>query len=366
MKKILISGIFLLAALSSCRQARPEPRPTIPLVYSILADSTGTAGLVARAGGAEGSIAIIGEPSDAIALARRFQFSDRVDNISGTASRDSLPDFAGESFDVVLDAYFSPYSEMVSGQEGLDSLREAAVKGAVFAWDSTCYRSQTDLRPLLFKQRAKILIFTSSLHSQYGLFDVDTLQQLCGGKSHLLSSALQMIQKALDGGARSIAVWTDRNTAASGAWEAVFNRFAGADASLEVLFTDQAVDIRTEFRDLLRQYRSSGKSMDALILDSYSADPSLLESELSIIRLAGIEEDRVFDNLLSPSFTVIDPLSTLVENTYRLLREEHLFTHRIALPAVKYYETEPAGDGEPILVEAAASYIQKAYVSDIH
>ena len=185
MRKILIPGILLLVMLASCKEVTTTPRPTIPMVYSILADSTGQAHLVSMAGdrGAEGSIAIIGEPS------RRFQSNDAVDNIDGRPSRDSLPDFAGERFDVILDALFAPY-----GETSLDSLREAAVTNALFAWDSTCFRSTTDSRPLLRKQRSKLLIYTSALQAAYGLFDVDTLQQLTGGKSRLLSPALLMMQ----------------------------------------------------------------------------------------------------------------------------------------------------------------------------
>lgn len=367
MRKFLIPGIVLAVMLAACKPVSTPPRPTIPLVYSILADTTGTAGLVAQAGtrGAEGSIAIIGEPSDAMALARCFAGADAVDNISGKPQRDSLADFAGETFDVLLDAVHAPYDASVSRQ-GLDSLREAAVANALFAWDSTCFRSVTDSKPLLFKSRAKILIYTSSLHSGYGVFDVDTLQQLAGGQSIVLSPVPLMLEKALDAGARNLAVWTSSAKKEAGVWEMAFARMRVPDASLSVLCTEPALDIRTELRDLLRQYRSSGKSLDALLIDNYVTDEFPLKSELGIIHMAGIEEDRIFDQLLSPSFFFVDPASTLMESTYRLLREKRLFTHRIARPAIRYYETETADDGEPILVEAAASYVQRAYVSDIH
>lgn len=368
MKKIPILGIVLMAMLASCRQVSTPPRPTIPLVYSVLADTTGAAGIAAGAGnsGADGSIAIIGEPADGILLAKHFVRADAMDNISGRPSRDSLADFAGETFDVLLDAVNAPYTVSVS-EQGLDSLREAAVANALFAWDSTCYRSATDSRPLLRKQRAKILVFTSSMQARYGLFDVDTLQQLAGGKSLLLSPVKLMLEKALDGGARNLAVWSSSAAREAGVWEAVFEEMeTEGRATLTVLSTEKAVDIRTEFRDFLRQYRASGKSLDALLLDSYQVDAAPLQSEISIIRRAGSEEDRSLDQLLSPSFFIVDPVSTLVESTYALLRSQHLFTHKIALPAVRYYESETADDGEPILVEAAASYVQRAYVSDFN
>lgn len=367
-KSSILTAALVLTAAASCRQTGAPPRPTIPLVYSILADTTGLAGLAAGAGdnGSEGSIAIIGEPEDAIALARRFRYADRVDNISGKPSRDSLPDFAGKSFDVILDAYNAPYAASVSAQ-GLDSLREAAVNNAVFAWDSTCFRSVTDNRPLLGKQRAAILLYASSLNASYGVFDVDTLQQLAGGKSIVLSPVPLMLEKALEGGALNLAVWTDRASARSLTWERVFERMPLPDgASLSVLCTNEALDIRTEFRELLRQYRANGKSLDVLLLDSYRIDVAPLLSELAMIRLAGTEEDGIFDKLLSPGFSVVDPASVLMDATYALLREHRFFTHRIALPSVKYYETAASDDGTPILVEAAPSYVQRAYVSNLY
>lgn len=363
MRKFLIPGILLVVLAASCKEVTTTPRPTIPLVYSILADTTGQARLVAMAGdrGADGSIAIIGEPSDAITLARRFQLSDRVDNIDGLQKRDSLPDFAGERFDVILDALYSPY-----GETGLDSLKESAVSNALFAWDSTCFRSNTDTRPLLRKQRSKLLIYTSALQAAYGLFDVDTLQQLSGGKSRLLSPAPLMLRKALSSGAHNLAVWTDSVTAATGAWEAVFKELDVPDATLAVLVPEDALDVRNQYRDVLSQYRSSGKSLDALLLDSYTDNLDLLENETRILRTAGTEEARVFDKLLSPSFCFVDPSSVIVEATYRLLREEHWFTHRIARPELTFYESDLSVNGDPILLEASEAYIQRAYVSDLH
>ena len=365
-KSTILALAALWAGMTSCKQANLSPRPTIPLVYSILADTTGTAGLVASAGraGEDFSIAIIGEPGDAIALARHFQYADRVDNISGKPSRDSLPDFAGERFDVILDAVNAPYGAYVSAQ-GMDSLREAAVNNAVFAWDSTCYRSATDKRPLLGKQRSSILIYTSSLQASYGVFDADTLQQLAGGKSRILSPVPLMLEKALEGGALNLAVWTDRASARSHTWETAFEKMKRPGASIAVICTDEALDIRTEFRQLLRQYRSLGKSLDVLLLDTYRIAPAPLLSELELIRMAGTEEDALLDKLLSPAFSFIDPASVLLDNTYRILRDNHLFSHRIALPALMYYETATADDGSPILVEVASSYVQRSYVSDL-
>ena len=376
MKKHLLIPFVLLAALS-CEEVQLQPRPTLDLVHSIAADSTGAGRLVAQSGrrGGEGSIAIIGEPGDVILLARRFQGTDRVDNIDGRPVRDSLPDFAGESFEVVMDARNTPYARFWTSAEPLadslkhvvlDSLREAAVLNAVSAWDSLSWRSAADAEPLLRKQRAKMLIFTSSLQAQWGLFDVDTLQQLCGGNCAVLSPVHSMLDEAYASGARSLAVWTSREVRNSGAWQQVFAQKGWADATLTVIAPEQALDIRTQLRSLLRQYRNSGRVLDALLLDSFTADLVPLRSELNIIKAEGTEEKSAFQAMLAPDFSIWDPSSSLIRTTYNTLRERHLFTHRIARPSVHYYETAESGEGTPLLIETSAAYAQDTYVPNLH
>lgn len=367
-RHLILAGLAAVTALWSCRQVVYTPRPSIPLVHAIAADTTGQGRLAARAGhrGAEGSIALIGEPEEVMALTRRFMRADTRDNIDGRAERDSLPDFAGESFDAILDAFNAPYTHFMEEDPALDSLREAAVRNAVFAWDSTSVKSAQDPQARLHKTRAKILIFTSSMQAEFGLFDVDTLQQLCGGRSILLSPAEVLLDEAFAGGALDIGVWTSRDVKASDAWQRVFERKAPAGASLAVIAPDSALDVRTELRGFLRQYRATGRPLDVLILDKYSIDLSPLQSELGMIRRAGAEEDAAFDKMLSQGFRFLEPGPAVVDATFRILRERNLFTHRIANPAVHYFQTEESEDGTPCLVEVGAAYVQRFYVSDQH
>ena len=371
MKRIVILGLAAMTVFASCKRNTEALQSSLPLVVSIAADSTGTGRIVAQAGkhGADGSIAIIGEPQDILLLARHFQTVDAVDNIDGRPVRDSLPDFAGERFDVILDAYNESYAHFIPEGEGAldqtDSLREAAVRNAVFAWDTTCVRSTADTELLLEKPRAKILIFTSSMQGEFGFPDVDTLQQLCGGKSILLSPVNILLDQAYASGARNMAVWTGRATRRSNAWQSVFARKAWADARLAVLTPESALDIRTEFRNLLRQYRSMGRPLDALIVDSYSFDRTYLESELALIRKEGTEEDASFNKMLAKGFRILEPQQALMHTTYELLRAQRLFTHRIARPALHYFETEESEQGLPVLVEVAPSYVQDTYVQNL-
>ena len=134
--------------VAACKHAVSVPRETIGLVHGIVDDTLGLRSVAARAGwsGADGVIALLGEPQDVLSLGRQFCATDRVDNVDGSEKRDSLPDFAGEIFHVYLDAFNAPYSRFSESPEGLEDLREIAVKGALHAWDTVCFRSLHSLR----------------------------------------------------------------------------------------------------------------------------------------------------------------------------------------------------------------------------
>lgn len=363
---LLIVLALLFAA--SCRPKAGAPRETIGLVYDIVADTTGVRVLVERAGGsgAEGSIALLGEPEDVVVLARRFAAEDQMDNVDGRPVRDSLPDFAGETIHALLDVYNAPYSQFITGKEGQDSLREVAVGGALHAWDTVCFRSASGRGIPLKKASAKILIFTSSLQAEYGLFDVDTLQQLVGGKCRLLSPVDILLEEALAAGAQNILVWAPDAVRESRVWEKALEVRRPTDATLAVLTPRPALDVRTQFRDILRQYQATGLPLDVLVMDVYGLDVVPLQSELGLIRLCGTEEDAAFDRMLSARFGFFEPSAAILRTTYGLLREQNLFAHKIARPVVKYYESVESESGNVILVEAAASYVNSTYVSSFN
>ena len=374
MIKRLFPVIVLLAAAVSCKEAQLQPRPTLPLVHAIAADTAGVGRLASMAGSLDGTITLIGEPQNAIILARRFQACDRVDNVSGTGVRDSLPDFAGERFQVIMDALNAPYARFWASAETqadslrhvvLDSLREVAVLNAVCAWDTLCWRSTADLHPVLRKDRAKLIIFTSSLQAQWGLFDVDTLQQMTGGSCRVLSPVQSLLADAYASGARSMAVWTTRDVRNSGVWQSVFEAMGFEDAHLSVIAPDAALDVRTELRSVLRQYSTTGSVLDALLIDSFTVNFAPLQSELTLIRNGGTMEDDTFRTMLAPTFVMMEPTASVIDATYRLLRDNHLFTHRITRPAVHYYETAESNEGTPLLVETTAAYAQSTYVSNL-
>lgn len=354
--------------VAACKHAVSVPRETIGLVHGIVDDTLGLRSVAARAGwsGADGVIALLGEPQDVISLGRQFCATDRVDNVDGSEKRDSLPDFAGEIFHGYLDAFNAPYSRFSESPEGLEDLRKIAVKGALHAWDTVCFRSLADHKALQKKGSAKILIYTSSLQAQYGLFDVDTLQQLTGGKSHVLSSVDIQLDNALADGAQNIVVWASDAVREARVWETALQARHPENVTLTVLTPAPAEDVRTQFRDILRHCLVPGLPQDALILDVYGLDLSQIQAELEAIRLSDAEEDIAFDKILPTRFQVYDPARAVIRSTYKLLRQENLFAHRIDRPVLKYYESAQSKAGQVVLVETTASNVDSNYVPNLH
>ena len=320
MRKHILLTILTVAALGACKQTAKVQRPSMGLVHSILTDTTGLRDIAEYAGqiGAEGSITLFGESGDVKALAQRFKDVDLMDNVDGREKRDSLPDFAGETI-VGIQAQFG----------SLDSLRDLAVYGALQAWDTTRR-----------KESAKILIYPSTLQARYGFYDVDTLQQLTGGKCRLLSPVSLLLEKAYEK-ATNVVVWTSEPVKNAKVWEQALAKLNRPEKSIAVYSADPSLDLQQQFRDILRQYQVTGLPLDAMILDSYQVDFGPLEAELGIIRADATEEDAALDKMVSANFKFYEPADALIRTTYRILREENLFAHHISLPVVKLYEYVP-------------------------
>ena len=169
---------------------------------------------------------------------------------------------------------------------------------------------------------------------------MDTLQQLCGGRSKVFTPVRTTIEDALENGAANIAVWASRDIRESNAYESVFGEMQ-ASGSITGITPESALDIRTSFRSLLRQYKATGKSLDALILSEYGVDTKPLLSEIALIRGAGTEEDLAFSKMLSDGFVIIEPGASLADAVFSYMRKENLFTHNISYPAARLLMTVP-------------------------
>ena len=361
--------LALLLALVSCQERPTVVRDTIPYVKEIAVDTAGTFSLIStyRAAGTKGSIAVIGEPEAAARLATFLLEADEVDNIDGKAKPDRLPDFAGESFNVLMDLYNAPYVRMAASSP--DSLREVCVRNAVFAIDTVAYSNALDPHSRLSSTRAKVFVLANSLLSEYGRFDVDTLFKMAGREALILTPVEAMLQAAANAGCKSVAVWAPAE--ARSAYENIA-KVLTPQMDVTVVSTTGNGLLRPAFRDMLRIYRQLKPkgNLDAVLLDSFTADLEELYAEKEHIHRQITEEDMAFDRILTPHFRFIEPNACLTDALYRLLREKNLFTHDISYPSVRYYETEENRDGEFVPVEVSAAYLSAQtktdpYVPDI-
>ena len=188
MKKLIIPLLAILSfAAMSCKRGNTDDKDLLEFVRQTVKDSTGTFSLIKGYHdiGSLGTIAIIGEPEKSILLAERFVSSDKFDNIDGKVAKDGLPDFSGESFDVILDAYNDPYEHFIASDT--DSLREAILRNVIAAVDTACYITPFNKDAKLRKSSSKIFVLSSSLNSLYGQQDVDTLFKMAGKKAKVIS-----------------------------------------------------------------------------------------------------------------------------------------------------------------------------------
>lgn len=350
--------IAVLAALTSCRETVLTPRPTIPLVYSILQDTASLKVVKGyRSQGPEGSIAIIGTPEECILLAEKLLTADMVNNIDGSGKRDFLPDFSGEHFDLILDPVNAPYENFLPGDT--DGLREATVGLGMFAIDTLCRLNPFSADNLKHKRGAKVLMFSSTLVSGFGQFDVDTLIQLAGGTPLTLSPVQALLEDALQGGEKvNIGVWASAEVARSGVYEAVHSNLRSA-STIKVMTPETGMDIKERFRSILSQYRKSGAPlpMHVLLLDDFGAPVEEILAEADTIRAGFSEDDLAMAKVLAPDFRVVEATSAICHSCYRMLRRENLFTHNIAYPAASLYRTEKDHDGNTVLVELSDRYL---------
>jgi len=356
--------IFSAALLSfllpfSCKRQETIGREPAEIVKQIAADTSGTFSLVKSYGsiGKYGSIAVIGSREQCRILGNRFLTVDDVDNIDGLSRHDGLPDFAGETVDLLIDTYNAPYTVFTDESFITDSLREITVLNSLFALDSLCYYSEFNDRTKLVKPRSKVLVLSSSLCSEYGMFDVDTLIRIAGGNPLIVDPCNAMIDRAFSMGKTDIGVWTSPVVKDFQVWESVWERRPEDDVTFSVIAPPSGRFDGAGFRDFLRRFHAHrpDAKLDAVLVDSYDADLDALREEVEKIRMNILEDDLLFSRILAPEFVFIDEISALTRSCYDILRKNNLFTHNISYPVMKTYESVESS-GSFLYVELGEDY----------
>ncbi|MBR3450697.1 MAG: aspartate/glutamate racemase family protein [Bacteroidales bacterium] len=93
---------------------------------------------------------------------------DSFDNITGSAGRDSILDFAGEHFIYLADQANMPYGNY-EAEGNSDYLKELVLKDALFLMDDDYFTNAIEERPAGRKPRAKIIVVACNTATAYGL-----------------------------------------------------------------------------------------------------------------------------------------------------------------------------------------------------
>lgn len=341
---IVSLSLCVLASVSmtGCRDAVIPGRSAVPYVSEVLYGEE--SGLLESFDphDTKGSIVLVG-PYDSC-LTAMFIHADELDNIDAKPNPDGLPDFSGERIDVIDDSANSPYR--FATDDDKETLRTLAVKNFIGALDSKCSIGAFDDERLQEKPQAKMVVFTSPLNALYGQFDVDTLCTLTGCEIPVLYPSRTVFEKQLERGIEHlhIAVLTDSITAASGVYPEVFDEISHSRGILGTGCVAFAKDSVVTVNSMLARYRTSGGDMpvSALIVDDPSVSTEMLKESLDQVLSVQNEANINARKLITKDFVIIDMRQTLVDECYRILRKNNIFTHNIAYPVSKEYMTVKA------------------------
>ena len=360
LRSLSILALLLLAA--SCGKPVAIPRPTIPLVSEIAANSTGSEHIMLAAHAkpaASGEIYIAGSKAACDLLGEDFLQSDIFENARGRKWSDGLKDFAGETFCSISDDSFSPYSRYTIPS---DSLRELAVRFALAAIDTRCNVSLYDLDGNAEKVPAKIIVLADPCFHESGLFDVDTLFTLTGCGVPVVSPQDLMFDAVMEKGEKksfNIGVMCDSTYLGTGLYQSIFNAKTREHGIVGARFFEAAGGKGEEvLYPFLEAYEATGNTtpLDAILVDDWRIQPKELENELQALRDFSREESMSLGKLVSPDLRIICSSEKTLEECYGILRSRSLFTHKIAQPQSRLYTVSPrpwAEDVQFLLIPTA-------------
>lgn len=347
--------IALAAAILAvgCRETVPTGRPTILSVERIIASHNHEHELVSSFNPSEskGAISVVGSAERSVKLVNLFIKSDEFDNIDGRLAPDQLPDFAGETVQMVVDSAHLPYSDFIS-RSMTDSLRSLTVHHLIHALDTVCSASAYEDAMYTAKLNAKMLVFTSPYMAQYGAFDVDTLCRALSADIPVIFPAKVVMSRLLDSGMERFhfLVVTDEKTAADGVHAALFSEMTAERG----VFGSDCMAVAGDtlggdpLANILEAYKAKGGMMplSAIVVDDCTISAEDVRSSMEHIFEVQAETTMGYRKLLLPECQVLDVDEAATDECYRLLRSRNIFTHNIAYPQSKAYVTVQGKNGK--------------------
>lgn len=353
MKRIYF--LLALALAVSCNSSKPEGKPIINLVGDIITDVNNPQhSLVADYNEADPakSIYVAGAPERCKPILMSLKSCDGHDNGDGRFAGDGLPDFSGEVICTILDFANTPYDRFLrEGKE--DKLKEITVRTVLSAMDTLCYINEFDKNGVATKPRAKVVVLASPYASEFGQFDVDSMFRVLGCKLPVVYPLRSMLDEVFEGrnSGAVVGVVAEKDSLTARSYSSYVAEKGPAGSDCVVLASDpSASDPLLAFLD---SCLVAGKTrpFDAILVDDTSVDADAMRRTLRRITMAGNEESLSYGKLIAPGCRILDVLSTVNAECYRLLRKDNLFRHDIAYPRSIEYKTVATSDGTIVLTQ---------------
>lgn len=300
-----------------------------------------------------GVISVIGPIEETVLFSESLLQLDFFDNIDGKKAPDGLPDFAGETISLLLDAADEPYSGYFN-EMNENFISEIAAKASVFAISDSCCSSPFDRKNLQEKKRAKIIVLASSYFSKYGYNDVKALFRHFGKDIEVISPVQSSVSHVLDNckDIRNIGVWADIDVISSGVYSEVYKTMTEASGIEETECVCLSASMEGTARDkvmrYLNMYSYAGydSPLSAVIVDALDCADSLDAMNAAAREIMTAEDSSLtgYKNLLGQGFSFVSPKNTMAEDCYMYLRKSNRFTHRIAYPAAEGFVAVPSAD----------------------
>lgn len=351
MKKLIIPVLLLLASLAvSCHKKIDLSDGTpIPYVVSILEDAESAEYKVLKSfdpSVKDAAIYVIGDRAAcSIAVAELLEADDR-DNIDGMFKPDSLPDFAGERIASFADVAYGSHDQLVVDGKA-DLLKELTVRSVVKALDSLCFVSPFDTEGQGHKSAAKLIVLADPAAARYGRYDVGYLMEKASCPIPVVSPLYTLAREMISADDVTVGVITTRRRSDTGIYADILSSAASAGGfkgqECVVKIIDRSNDPLLSFLDRYRQ-EGHARPLDYLLVDVPGADFKKMEETLELIRSVMNEESLRYSSCISKDFKIVETGSALRRECYDILREQNLFTHKIAFPAEERYLNVAAND----------------------
>ena len=299
---------------------------------------------------------------------------DVVDNATGQAGSDGIPDLQGERFTFLGDQANMPYGNYAEhGKSAF--LRELTIRNALFLTSDGYYRDAAEEFPQSLKQPAKIVVIACNTATAYGLKAIESTFLNIGARIRVVGvvnagcrSALDQLGASPDSEQFAVGILSTAGTYASGIYPrtlieeakkrgmknlpvAVARGCPHLADSIELGSPRAESLARGYFAELVEAHRASGSKapLRALILGCthFPFVQRHLDAELSALR-----KDPKYAPLLAADFKFIDPAVDTAIECRRLLAADGLLAKRTCESYVAAYVSIPSASLPPQNVQA--------------